>query len=432
MPLAAQLEQTILANRLMPVSARWADEVVFPAYDGLSIRNLAHTVVRLLDDQQPAAGLGAAPLDGRLWEHLRDQVRRVVLFISDGLGWQLLQDIMAEDAETAQIVADLTGDGTLTPITSCVPSTTAAALPCIWAGAGPVATGMVGTRLFLREYGMLVSMLHYWPLAGRHPQDVLVDWGLDPETFMPLPTLGEELEARRVRVYLLLQKELYGSGLSRIMHRGIRRTMRHFTYTDLWPTLRDLLHTTRRKRCFVSIYWGAVDGISHLHGTASEQSITEIRRQLGDLRDVLLGGSTRDGHTLLMLAADHGHTPVPEYLNISDHPPLADALRCGLGGEGRFGHWYLRHDWRAQVIHYLDTHLSDDTTWLLPGEALAAGLYGPERPHPESAARLGDLTVIARAGWSIGDRPPSRLGSVSRHGGLSAREMLVPLLLRVW
>jgi hypothetical protein len=47
MALAAALEQAILEHRLMPISSAWADEIVFPYYDGLSIRNLAHTVVRL-------------------------------------------------------------------------------------------------------------------------------------------------------------------------------------------------------------------------------------------------------------------------------------------------------------------------------------------------------------------------------------------------
>lgn len=428
--LAAAYERAILSHRLMPIESAWADEIIFPSYDGLSIRNLAHTVVRLLDGAPKAGTLGTAPLDPRLWEHHQGAIKRVVVFISDGLGWRLLQSIVEQDPATAQIVADLVGEGSLTPITSIAPSTTAAALPCIWSGASPAATGLVGTRLFLREFGVLASMLHFWPLSGRHRADVLEEWGLGFDSLLPVMTLGERLRAKRIPTYLLLQKDLFGSGLSRVMHRGIKHISRHIGFTDLWISLRQLLQETRGQRSFVSIYWGAVDGISHLHGTVTEQSIAEVRRQLADLRDTLAAPDVADGHTLFLLAADHGHTPVPDHVNLAEHPPLLDALRCAPAGEGRFTLLYLRHGFQQQVADYVSAHLADQVAVIDPADALAAGLFGPEPPHAETAARLGDLVLVARQGVTIGDRARGHLHSLSRHGGLSADEMLVPLLMR--
>ncbi len=430
MSLAVTFEQTILSHRPMPFPTPWANEVVFPCYEGLSIRNLPHTVVRLLTSTPIDHRLGAAPLDARLWQDQSGEIRRVVLFLTDGLGWRLLQDLMAKDESIAQAVADLTGSGTLTPITSIAPSTTAAALPCVWTGASPIATGMLGTVLFLREFGTLASLLNYWPVSGRHRIDVLEDWGLDFETFIPVETVSEVLGARQIPTYLLLQKDLLGSGLSRIMHRGLHRAVRHFGYTDLWVELRELLHKTRRNRCFVNIYWGAVDGVSHLSGTATEQTITEIRRQLTDLRDTLLAKGVGDKRTLFILAADHGHAPTPDYVDLSEHPLLVEAMRCGPGGEGRFAYLYLRHDYRQPVMDYIAAHLGDKLATLLPSEAAAAGLFGPEPAYREAEARLGDLVVVARRGVAVGEKPRRALGAVSRHGGLSDREMLVPLLMR--
>lgn len=429
-PLAAEFEQRILSHRPLALDVPWADEIVFPYYAGLSVRNLAHTVVRLIGGPETNGRLGQSPLDARLWAHLRDQIRRVVLFVTDGLGWRLLQTLLADDPATAQVVADLVGDGTLTPLTSVVPSTTAVALPSLWTGAGPAATGMVGTRVLLREFGVLATLLHYRPLAGKHRDEALEDWGLDFATFLPVETVAEALAARDVPTYVLLQKDLYGSGLSRVMHRGVRQVVRHFGYTDLWIELRNLLHTTRRNRCFVNVYWGAVDGISHLFGTVTEQAITEVRRQLEDLRAVLLSGGVTDRRTLFMLVADHGHAPVPDYLDLSQHPPVMDALRCGLGGEGRCAHLYLRHDYRDAVRAYVAERFGGQVAALTPSEALAAGLYGPEPVYGETGPRLGDLTLVAREGLTIGERPRPGNNSVSRHGGLSAREMLVPLLVR--
>jgi hypothetical protein len=248
---------------------------------------------------------------------------------------------------------------------------------------------------------------------------------------MPVVTLGQLLAARSIPSYVLLQQSLFGSGLSRIMHRGVRHVVRHFGYTDMWISLRDLLRQTRGDRCFVNIYWGAVDGVSHLYGTVSEQSITEIRRQLGDLRDTLAADGIADGRTLFLFAADHGHTPVQEFINLADHAPMCQALRCGLGGEGRLAYCYLRHDFRQQVIEYLCAALSDQMTYVIPSDALGAGLFGSEVPYAETAARLGDLTLIARGGIHVGDRPLRAPSSASRHGGLTDREMLVPLLMRM-
>lgn len=429
--LAADLERLILSHRPLALDVPWAKEIVFPYYAGLSIRNLAHTVVRLIGGPDVSGPLGQSPLDARLWAHLRERVRRVVLFVTDGLGWQLLQTLLAEDSGVAQIVADLVGEGTLTPLTSVVPSTTAVALPSLWTGAGPAATGMVGTRLLLREFGVLASLLHFRPLAGKHRNEVLEEWGLDFATFLPVETVAEALAARGVPTWVLLQKDLCGTGLSRVIHRGVRQVIRHVSYTDLWIELRNLLHTTRRNRCFISVYWGAVDGISHLFGTVTEQTITEVRRQLEDLRTVLLGNGVGDRRTLFMLVADHGHAPVPNYLDVNQHPLVLEALRCGPGGEGRFAHLYLRHDYREAVRAYLAERLSQQVATLLPADALAAGLYGPEAPYRETGPRLGDLTVVAREGLTFGEGPHSGNNSISRHGGLSAREMLVPLLMRM-
>lgn len=426
---AALIEQQILAHRPFTVSVPWADEIVYPYYDGLSIRNLAHTVVRLLDGKPSSTWLGSSPLDGRLWEHLWGQAKRIVLFISDGLGWRLLQEIVSADTDTAQIVADLTGDGTLTPLTSVVPSTTAAALPSIWTGAAPIATGLVGTRLFLREFGVMASMLRYAPLAGRHRADVLEEWGLDFETFLPVPALGEELAARRIESTVVLQKDLFGSGLSRLMHRGVGNAVRHYGYTDLWITLRDLLRATRNRRCFINVYWGAVDGASHLYGTVTEQTVTEVRRQLADLRGTLLADGTADGRTLFMLVADHGHSPVHDAVVLRDHPVLMDAVRCPPGGDSRLVHLYLRHGTRSDVQAYVAEQFPDRLLALDTGAAIGAGLFGTDRVYPEAVVRLGDLTLIARAGTMGVEKMRSE--PLSKHAGLSAREMLVPLLMRL-
>jgi hypothetical protein len=60
-------------------------------------------------------------------------------------------------------------------------------------------------------------------------------------------------------------------------------------------------------------------------------------------------------------------------------------------------------------------------------QLLEAGLFGPGTPAPDTRDRLGDLIVIthqdAYLWWAAKPNP-----LIGRHGGLSAEEMLVPLL----
>lgn len=94
----------------------------------------------------------------------------------------------------------------------------------------------------------------------------------------------------------------------------------------------------------------------------------------------------------------------------------------------------LASPWAGDVVFpYYDglsiRNLPHTVVRLLDGRP-PAGLFGTDQPHPEAGARLGDPIVIAREGYACTDRQPGSLAPVSRHGGLSSDEMLVPLLMR--
>ncbi len=66
-----------------------------------------------------------------------------------------------------------------------------------------------------------------------------------------------------------------------------------------------------------------------------------------------------------------------------------------------------------------------------PNPFLAAGLLGPGQPHPRLAERLGSHALLMEAGWTIVDHVPGEHEHtmIGVHGGLSADEMRVPLIL---
>jgi hypothetical protein len=439
MSIADVLEKRIRQHRPIDLPVAWADEIIFPYYDGLTLRNVPHTVAQLLEVE--ANGLGSTPLDEAIWGgkalQLRSNIQRVVVILSDGLGYLRLKQAIEHDesGELRETVAELTdGRGPL-PLSSSAPSTTCTALPTLWTGRGPISHGMIATRLYLREVGALSHLLHYRPAASNQKESLL-GWGLQPETFIPGQTVGEILAEAGVPTHVVVTDGIQGSALSRTIYRGVGQTVVHAGYNDTWPTVQNVLATTAGQRCYVHVYWEAVDTLSHLHGAGHDWLMYEIKRQLAEIKNVLNSEAVQDGQTLVMILADHGHHDVSETIAVHQHPqaaPIWDAMRGPMGGEVRLGYLYLRDGYKQQVIETIERHFQDCLTWIEPEAAIQSGMFGPldfDTPYVEAIHRLGDLILVPRLRYRLGDYL-RQLTARSLHGGLSEWEMLVPLLWRV-
>lgn len=431
MTTANQLERIIRDNRLLNLPVDWQDEIIYPYYHGLSIINITRSALQFLgtDAENPAYG-GLNPL---VWGGDMAEVDRVIFFLCDGMGYKTLQELATEDAEIADLVDTLTDGRGLLPLTSVAPSTTAVALPAIWTAQPPSVTGMVGSVQFLREASMLADILAFRPAVGDHAMGSLSHWGVNADTFVTKPVIAHYLESVGVEAHALVDYKLYGSGLSRIMHRGNLQTHPHMGYSDIFSRVEDILKQTVGKKAYINVYNPTLDTISHAYGPKSPQAIFEIKHQLRNLRDAMESPDLRDGKTLTIITADHGHHDALDWLRLRDDEalrPLYDSMRANLGGDSRFGYLYLREGTKSRVIDFIESELSDKLTWVDRENAIASGLFGISEMHPEIAHRVGDLILIPRQGVRLVD-PSHSPRPISVHAGLSDREMLVPLMWRV-
>lgn len=420
------LESKLLTHRPPHARDNLLDETfVWPHYGGHSIAEIPSTVAVLLGaDPLP----GMHPLEAPLWRPLADGVRRVVFILIDALGWRRLQTALDEDPELP--LHRWREQGVLAPLTSVFPSTTAVALTTFWTGLPPVQHGMVGSRVFLREFGALCHLLWFTPVVATK-RWLLLDWGLEPEKFVPVPGFAEHLAAAGVPTYALIHAGIDKSALSQVHYRGVAELRGYLGLTDMLISLRELLETRAGERFYAAAYWGIADGLAHRYGPGDERLAGELRAILHGLeREVLhrLSPQTRQG-TLLILTSDHGQHRVRKEttVDLKDHPGLRDALRMDPGGELRAAYLYTAD--RAAAQAYVETHLAEAFACLDTAEALEAGLFGPGQPMPEVERRLGDLILPARGDhilyWPQKEPDTEILG---RHGGLSAEEMLVPWL----
>jgi predicted AlkP superfamily pyrophosphatase or phosphodiesterase len=430
---AQALEQRLLANRLLDVDASWASELVFPSYDGLSLKNIPHTMAELLN----APTLHSAPLDEAVWggERPTQSIQRVVGFLMDGMGYRHLMMLIEQDEEIRQIVSDLTDGRGPIPLTSVAPSTTAVALTTLWTGNAPGEHGIAGTYTYLREFSMIGDMLAFRPVPGKSAPDTFASWGMTPADIVSVPGVCEHFVAQGVDTHLVLHHMLTGTGLSRILHRGVNKVHTHLAYADFPLRMRDALRSTQGQRAYISIYWPAMDSIAHAYGAHTPYTAAEIKTQLKALRDMMSDPTLSDGQTILFIMADHGHYDSlnPISLMSEQAEPIRKGLALSLTGDERFAYAYVRDGHRARIVDTIHKHYGEQLAVVETEAAMAAGLFGdPAQLSAEAPYRFGDLVLIPRLGYRLIDPvvPPTNLVSV--HAGLDAWEMLIPLMWRVF
>jgi predicted AlkP superfamily pyrophosphatase or phosphodiesterase len=406
--------------KLLPPDLAWVE----PRYDGLSIANLPATIAALLGTGLPDA---LPPLSSEHWEDWLPGLQRVVLILLDALGYRMLQEMWATGE--GQVLTELSEAGRLLPLTSVFPSTTDAALVSLSSGRPPAEHGWLAYTMYLREMGVAANAILLSPIWTRQ-FDLLVDWGLDPGALITVPTLAGQLTASGVSTAAVLARHLERSSFTKMLYRGVSEMRGHRHASDLWVHLRHLLAETRGKKAFLTAYWSGLDTLGHAYGHDTDLWQAEFRTVSHLLQHEFLARippRDREG-TLLLITADHGQLRIPpeQILTVNQHPDLARLLMVPIVGESRAAFVYPRPGSAGAIRDHLRANFPDWFVILDSTEALEAGLMG--KPICDEAyARAGELLVLPRDDHALQQVEPN-VTLLSRHGGLSEEEMLVPLI----
>ncbi|MCZ7574147.1 MAG: alkaline phosphatase family protein [Ardenticatenaceae bacterium] len=420
MTLPAHLDAPLLAPSGPddPLPPGW----VRPNYRGRGFANIPATVGALF-----GVRVGSLPpLDPDLWQSLADGVERVVLVLLDALGWRRLLGQLQGDSAPFATRWQARG-GVIAPITAVCPSTTAAATTTLSTGEAPATHGLAGYTLHLRQMGALCDMI-FFRFAVSERTGELIEWGLDPLTLVPVPSVGQMLGAAGVPTVPLLHASITKSPLSQIHYRGVERVVGHHGASHFWLQLREIISAHQGRRAYIAGYWGLVDELSHVHGPDTPPWETEWRTLQYFIEEEFIARLTpaerRD--TLLILTADHGQVQnrLEDYVALSRQPELAQMLATLPAGEPRHASFFTRPGTQAEALTLLHQHLGRDF-WAVPTDRLLdAGVFGPE-VWPETRLRLGDVTVMSRDRrllWWF----PRKARFRGMHGGLLPEEALVP------
>lgn len=402
----------------------WPEEFVLPDYAGGAIANIPATVAALLG--APFEGL--PPLRPALWQSLAERpVRRVVLFVVDGLGWNVLQK------ERARWTPWLERATVMGRLTSVFPSTTVNALSSLWTGVGPAQHGLVGLSLLFPDMGVVGQMLSMTP-DFYHAPGALVAAGLEPERFLAAPGLAQQLAAGGVRTHTWKAQAIVHSALSQMHDRGAVKSHGAVSPADMLVQIRQLLEAHPRQSLYVYAYWASVDTLSHAAGWDSPAVAAEAHNLLHLFQTLLLDGLSPAGRrgTVAILVADHGQTrwTPATYVRTGDHERLRQLLLLRNTGEPRVPYFYARQGRTTDLLAYIQTELPEQAISLTAEQALAMGLLGPAPYAEATRERLGDVIMpMRRHAIYLNPRDPEYIHRfVGGHGSLTADEMEVPWL----
>lgn len=392
-----------------PRADRVADSATcLPDYRGGGILNLMASIIRSRGGASPHAELTTLPAAA-----LRP-FRKVVYLVLDGLGEMQLREHLAAGRGKAFFACHPRH-----VITSVFPATTAAAVTTFATGASPAEHGIIGWHLNLPDLGMVGTILPAITRTGT----AMAPAAFNLKTYLGLP--GYLAGVRQPR-HLLSWGHIPGSRYSMAGPRWTRRAR----YQTLAGMERAILAFAREPgRGLAYAYWPDYDSHCHDQGCTGSKTTRHFREM--DRCLARIAQRMADTGALLLVTADHGliDASIPHRVDLRDVPGLMDCLATLPAGDARQVHCFVRPAKLDRFLAIARRRLSKACRVIEGGDLLQRGWFGPGRPHPALARRCGDLVLLARDDFAFTTSLPGAKSdfNAANHGGISSREMLVPL-----
>ncbi len=281
------------------------------------------------------------------------------------------------------------------------PTTTTVSMATVATGMTPAEHGLLGYQMRIPETGHVVNTIKW-----------ITQWGepieYDMRGLLPTPNLWERLAAAGIEPVTVQPWNYADSPMSRMLYRGCRfETWR--TEDEAADIAAELASVPGR---FVFAYLPHIDFAAHVSGQPSAEYMTALTiasRMWERLVRLLPSSAVAVG------TADHGHVDVPQNRRI-DIPKAAHDER-DFGGDPRAPFVYGE-------VASLAAELGVDWRPLLEMEEW----WGPGERHPGFNGRAPDGVLLPQPGWVVFHRhSDERL--IGQHGGLTAEELRVPLLV---
>ncbi len=369
------------------------DAAVLPAHGRASLAELLPAVAAACGVGGHEDVLGLPP--ARSW----------VVLLVDGLG----ADLLDTHADDAPYLASLRGR---VPLTSTVPSTTAAGLTSLGTGQPPGRHGVVGYTCRIPGTLSLLNALTW-------------DDRVDPVAWQPYTTVFGRMREAGAVATVVSRSAFVGSGLTLVSQRGAD----YVGADSAWERIDCVAEVAETPGSLTYTYDSRLDHTGHEHGCESSDWLKALGRvddETQALREALPAG------TGLVVTGDHGMLDVPdgERFDADTLPGLRDGVVL-LGGEARFRHLWTAAGATDEVVGTWREVLGGCAWVVTREEAEAADWFGPV--DAAVRPRIGEVLVASRGRSAVVASRQFPVETTMRgfHGSLTPAEMYVPLLVDV-
>ena len=400
---------------------------VKPDYGGYCLSNVPSTIMSVFGVNSgrpvlPKDALGSVETGG---------IDNVILLLCDGLGY----NEWTRQAGRG-FFGSISAKGSVRPITTIFPSTTAAALTTVATGLTPQEHGLPEWYVYMEEIGAVIITLPF-VRVGDKGRDTL-EGEFNPRALFSGRTMFQRLREEGIKSTSLSSRNLAYTVYSTISRTG-SEVLPYSAASDLTVSLRRLVERSRGKNLFYA-YWSYVDTIEHMYGPNTDESEVEASVISHAFQQGFLSKLDREAakRTLILVTADHGQLQVDPkktvYMNrwgrltkAFKKSPLKEPIPPW--GSARDAYLEVEEDSVEATRRYLEKRLRGVASVLTTAEGIEMGLFGINRPSRRFRRRVGNLMILPHGNKTVWYRysKGDPLNLRGHHGGLTKDEMTIPL-----
>jgi predicted AlkP superfamily pyrophosphatase or phosphodiesterase len=376
-----------------------------PEYNGNSIVNLMSSIRSIYGNDHLYPLLNNFDVDPF-------KEKSIVFIVIDALGYNFLMEY-GDDTFLKK--------HTIRKITSVFPSSTASAYISLITGVAPQQHGLIGWFMYLRETGIVTSILPFITKAGGIPLRNIpfTDIFEQASIFMNLNAAS----------YSIIHKSYANSQCSASITKGAKKK----AYSDIkgfFSNIENILDSGSNRK-FIFAYWDQIDKIAHEEGIKSNETIEELKKIDTEISKLAL--LLNKYNATLIITSDHGMVDSSEKhtIRLSDHSVLKDSLTLPLTGDTRVAYCYVNPGMEMEFEQYVAQNLEECCHIYKSREIIEKGFFGLYEPNRKLYQRAGDYTLVMKKNYMIrealsGEKIKELIGI---HGGLTDDEMFTPLIV---
>ena len=335
--------------------------------------------------------------------------KNIVLLVIDALGYEFLK----KQGRGGFLEKNLKQK-----ITSIFPSTTTTGVTAFLTGVPAQQHGLSGWFMYLKELETVIRTLPFTARAGKIPLT-----GIKFTDVCPEKSFFKKIKATG---YAIQHKDYADSRYSVALTAGAKRLPVN-SLNGLFKAVKQALKQPG-KRKYIYAYWDGLDAVSHEFGVSAPETLRYFKK----LDEKIRLFAERLENTVLLVTADHGmiDTAPDRIIRLKDHPELAETLAAPLCGELRVAYCYVKNGKAARFKKYVKQNLKRACRLYQSQDLINRKFFGLFNPNLKLAGRAGDYTLIMRDNYIIKDFVAGEKHKIpaGNHGGLSRKEMFVPLV----